>query len=75
MADASTMLRTINRLTALSLGTSTPDASHLTRLTCRRVTIGTSSTRCKPGHLEGDLCITADRVQARYLDDQRGTRA
>lgn len=30
------MLRTMKRLMALSLGTSTPEPSHLTRLTCRR---------------------------------------
>ena len=34
MADASTMLRTMKRLMALSLATSTPDASQRTRFTC-----------------------------------------
>ena len=34
MADASTMFLTRKRLMALSLATSTPDDSHLTRLTC-----------------------------------------
>ena len=33
MADASTMLRTMKRLIALSLATSTPDASQRTRFT------------------------------------------
>ena len=35
MAEASTMLRTMKRLMALSLATSTPEASHRTRLTCK----------------------------------------
>ena len=34
MADASTMFLTMKRLMALSLATSTPDASQRTRLTC-----------------------------------------
>jgi len=34
MAEASTIFRTMKRLMALSLGTSTPEASHLTRRTC-----------------------------------------
>ena len=33
-AEASTMLRTMKRFTALSLGTRTPDDSQRTRLTC-----------------------------------------
>ena len=35
MADASTMFLTMKRLMALSFGTITPEASHLTLLTCR----------------------------------------
>lgn len=37
IAEASTMFRTMKRLMALSFGTSTPDASQRTRLTCAGV--------------------------------------
>lgn len=45
MAEASTMFLTMKRLIALSLGTITPDASHLTRFTCNEQ----HETRMSPG--------------------------
>lgn len=46
------MLRTTKRLMALSLGTSTPDASHLTRRTCTAQVLRGSWRECSCGQEE-----------------------
>jgi hypothetical protein len=70
------MLRTMNRLTALSLGTSTPDASHLTRLTCSKVKMVHMLDTEEAWRIwKAHLCITACSVQAKSMRNVEAANA